>query len=137
MTRFKRHKPYYIMMIATAILITIFFFIKYFNPSGASETVITILAIVTGVAFWVEYHHNCKVNEAQFVMELNNQFLTDEKMARVEHILELFNNLILNEAPESAIKSAKNEMKTYFAIKKMRDRILRIISFIWRGLLQW
>lgn len=84
MTRFRRHTPYYLMVIATAVFVSVYFFLKYCNPNEASETVVTILAIVTGIAFWVEYHQKCKVNEAQFVMELNNQFLTDDNMVRVE-----------------------------------------------------
>ena len=89
-SRFRRHTPYYITLLATIFFIAIYFYLRRFNPSEASEIVITILAIVAGVVFWLEYHHNSKVNEAQFVMELNDQFITDANMSAVEHELEKF-----------------------------------------------
>ena len=89
-SRLKRHTPYYITLFATVLFIAIYFYLRRFNPSEASEIVVTILAIVAGVAFWLEYHHNSKVNEAQFVMELNDQFITDANMSAVEHELEKF-----------------------------------------------
>jgi len=50
------------------------------------------LAIFTAVAFFLEYHQNNKLNEAQFVIDLNNQFLNEGKMASVEHDLEKYFN---------------------------------------------
>ena len=50
------------------------------------------LAIFTAVAFFLEYHQNNKLNEAQFVIDLNNQFLNEGKMASVEHDLEKYYN---------------------------------------------
>ncbi len=106
------------MFIATIVFVSVYFVMKYFTPSTASETVITVLAIISGVAFWVEYHHNCKINEAQFIMELNNQFLTDDKMAEVEHILEKFNYLVLNKATYSAIENAMKGLRERFDVEK-------------------
>lgn len=118
MTRFKRHTPYYITLIATILFIGIYFYLRHFKPDAASEIVVTVLAIVAGVAFWLEYHHNSKVNEAQFVMELNNQFLTDEKMVKVEHKLEQFYALVKNGASLDVINKAKAEMETQYDIEK-------------------
>lgn len=48
------------------------------------------LAIFTAVAFFLEYHQNNKLNEAQFVIELNNQFFNEGKMPTVEFDLERY-----------------------------------------------
>lgn len=50
------------------------------------------LAIFTAVAFFLEYHQNNKLNEVQFVIDLNNQFLNEGKMSLVEHDLERYFN---------------------------------------------
>ena len=124
MSRYKQHKPYYITLIAMLLFVAIYFYLRHFDPSDASEIIVTILAIVAGVAFWLEYHHNSKVNEAQFVMELNNQFLTDKKMARVEHKLEQFYAKVKDGAPESVLNEAVKEMKAYFDIESTKRQDL-------------
>ena len=118
MNRFKMKRPYYISFIAMIVFIGAYLYLQHVNPYSASDIVITILTIVAGVAFWLEYHHNSKVNEAQFVMELNNQFVTDEKMAMVEHKLEQYYSLVKNHADEKTISKEKENLKIYFDIDK-------------------
>ena len=55
-----------------------------------TNIVATILAIVAAVAFWMEFRSNEQINEAQLVMELNNQFITNEQMSNVEWALEKY-----------------------------------------------
>ena len=55
-----------------------------------TETVATVIAIITIVAFWLEYNENKVLNEAQFITDLNEQFIGNEKMAAVEWELEKF-----------------------------------------------
>lgn len=55
-----------------------------------TETVATIIAIVAAVAFWLEYHDNKMLNEAQFIMELNEQFINDNNLSDVEWELEKY-----------------------------------------------
>ena len=62
------------------------------------------LAIFTAVAFFLEYHQNNKLNEAQFVIDLNNQFLNEGKMASVEHDLEKYFN-VASRSPSSTTSS--------------------------------
>lgn len=57
-----------------------------------SETVATIIAIMTAVVFWLEYHDNKLLNEAQFIIELNDQFIGDSNLSDVEWELEKFYN---------------------------------------------
>lgn len=58
-----------------------------------TETVATILAIVAAVAFWLEYRENKLLNEAQFIMDLNEQFLSNSNLSDIEWELEKFFNL--------------------------------------------
>lgn len=57
-----------------------------------TETVATVIAIITIVAFWLEYNENKLLNEAQFITDLNEQFIGNEKMSDVEWDLEKFFN---------------------------------------------
>lgn len=77
-------------------------YIKHTNPSTDTETVMVCLAIFTAVAFFLEYHQNSLLNEAQFVIDLNNQFLNEGKLANVEHDLEMYYN---------AVRTGKNTLK--------------------------
>ena len=56
------------------------------------ETITTILAIIGAIAFWLEYHENKLLNEAQFITDLNEQFIGDENMSAVEWELEKYFN---------------------------------------------
>ena len=55
-----------------------------------STIVTTVLTIIAAVAFWVEFRANERTNEAQVIMELNNQFISNERLTRIEWILEKY-----------------------------------------------
>ena len=55
-----------------------------------TETVATIIAIISAVAFWLEYRDNKLLNEAQFIMELNEQFIGDGNLSNIERELEKY-----------------------------------------------
>ena len=87
----KRYRPVYISLLVSLILILLYLYLRTTtDDSSITDMVMAICAILAAVAFWVEYHHNNKINEAQFVMELNNQFITDKKLSTVEHDLEMY-----------------------------------------------
>ncbi len=62
----------------------------FYDWEWLTETIATIIAIITAVAFWLEYHENKLLNEAQFIMDLNEQFISDENMSNVEWDLERY-----------------------------------------------
>lgn len=62
----------------------------YWDANIFTNIVATVLAIVAAVAFWMEFRSNERVNEAQLVMQLNNQFITNPRMATVEWALEKY-----------------------------------------------
>ena len=57
-----------------------------------TETIVTVIAIISAVVFWLDYHENKLLNEAQFITDLNEQFIGDENMSAVEWELEKYFN---------------------------------------------
>lgn len=57
-----------------------------------TEVFATTIAIITAVAFWLEYNENKLLNEAQFITDLNEQFIGNDKMSAIEWELEKFYN---------------------------------------------
>lgn len=64
----------------------------FFDWERLTETVATVIAIFSAVAFCLEYYENKLLNEAQFIMELNEQFLSDSNLSEVEWELEKYYN---------------------------------------------
>lgn len=55
-----------------------------------SDIVTTATALVAAVAIWLELKQEKSLNEAEFVMELNSQFVNNPVMVKVEHKLEIY-----------------------------------------------
>lgn len=68
----------------------------YFKWDWITETVVTIVTIISAVAFWLEYRENKLLNEAQFITDLNEQFISNERMYKIEWELEKFYNKYRN-----------------------------------------
>ena len=82
----------------------------YCNWARLTETVATIIAIISSIAFWVEYHENKLLNEAQFIMELNEQFLSDSNLSDVEWELEkYYSRFCKNELTEEYCKKFEDQ----------------------------
>lgn len=80
-----------VMVLIITIIVCLYLLGQYFwDWEWLTETVATIIAIVAAVAFWLEYHENKLLNEAQFIMELNEQFLSNEKLSDIEWELEKY-----------------------------------------------
>ena len=83
-----RQKPIILTLLASAIIIAAYLYFRH--NSIETSLIMDCLAIFTAVAFFLEYHQNNKVNEAQFVIDLNNQFINEGNIAAVEHDLEMY-----------------------------------------------
>ena len=80
--------PYVAAMIS---LIGIYLLGQYYIEDHVYIDIIsTVLAIIAAVAFWMEFKSNERINEAQLIMELNNQFVTNPEFTRVEWELEKY-----------------------------------------------
>lgn len=85
-----RHRIH-IFILAITILVCIYILCQfYFKLEWFKDAIATIIAIITAVAFWLEYRENKLLNEAQFIMELNEQFLSDSNLSDVEWELEKY-----------------------------------------------
>lgn len=90
MRKFKRYLPLSISIIVALVLMTVYLVLYRNSQLDISTVIETVLLIIAGVAFWLEFYHKNRVDEAKFIIELNNQFITDPNMTRVEHILEQY-----------------------------------------------
>jgi c-di-AMP phosphodiesterase-like protein len=54
---------------------------QFFEWEWLTEVFATLIAIVTVVAIWLEYNENKLLNEAQFITDLNEQFIGNDKMS--------------------------------------------------------
>jgi len=63
---------------------------NHLESDSFTNTVATILAIIAAVAFWLEFRSNERINEAQLVMSLNEQFISNEELSKVEWALEKY-----------------------------------------------
>ena len=80
-----------------------------------NETVTTVLAIFGCTAFWIEFKSNEYLNEAQFIMELNNQFISNSELTQVEMDLDnYYEKYIKNELTD--------EMRNEFFEKYSNDK---------------
>ena len=83
-----KKRPYIAVMVALVALFLVGRF--YISESAYVEIITTILAIIAAVAFWMEFRSNERINEAQLVMELNDQFISNPQFNTVELELEKY-----------------------------------------------
>lgn len=116
--RKSRHRIRIVVLAITALSCLYILGQRFCDWEWLTETVATLLAIVAAVAFWLEYHENKLLNEAQFIMELNEQFLSDSNLSDVEWELEkYFNRYRKNELT----KEEEEEFEKKFALEN-RER---------------
>jgi len=116
--RQSRHRIRIAVLAITALSCLYILGQRFCDWEWLTETVATILAIVAAVAFWLEYRENKLLNEAQFIMELNEQFLSDSNLSDVEWELEkYFNRYRKNELT----KEYEEEFEKKFALEN-RER---------------
>ncbi len=90
--RRERHSVRKFWYILIMVLLSIVYFVghNFLKLEWFTEFFATVGVIITAVAFWLEYHENKVLNEAQFAIDLNEQFIGNEKMSNVEWELEKF-----------------------------------------------
>lgn len=81
--------------IAIVLVIILYLIAVYFSAdvSELSTIVTTITALIAAVAFWMQLKRTENLDEANFIMSLNDQFISNDEMTRIEHALELYYNL--------------------------------------------
>lgn len=97
-----REAKYYI---AIVLVVALYLIAVYFSEdvSTLSTVLTTVTALIAAVAFWMQLKRSENLDEANFIMDLNDQFLTNEEMTAVEHALELYFNQV-TEGREPALE---------------------------------
>ena len=87
----KKEIKYYFFIFA---LVVTYWLISAFmqDPPAFSTRITTTTALIAAVTFWMQLKRTENLNEANFIMNLNNQFISNDKLTNVEHALELFYN---------------------------------------------
>lgn len=115
-----RNKEYiYFLMIF--ILVSVYLIISFIIPEEIiTKRLTTVIAIISAVAFWLQFKRAERLNESNFIMNLNNQFIGNEDMTMIEHELELYyNQYEVLFGNEDAI-SYDNVSKVYLGINLSR-----------------
>lgn len=72
------------------------------SMSWVKDVIGTSTGLVAAVMVWVQLKRTERLNEANYIKDLNNQFITNKEMCEVEHALELYYNEV-TEGEESPI----------------------------------
>lgn len=125
----KYRRPIYLSLFVSFTLVVIYVYLQsQASIPDMANTVMAICAIVAAVAFWLEYHHNNKVNEAQFIMDLNDQFIDREKkLVEVEHDLEIYNAAVMK-SDQEAIKRATEHLNNTYAMEQ--DKRQDLVNYL-------
>lgn len=85
-----KERKYYI----TILIVVIAYLIasNFLNVDTLSKRITTVTALISAVAFWLQFKRTERLNESNFIMNLNNQFIGNKDMTQVEHELELYYN---------------------------------------------
>ena len=77
-----------VLFVAAYALVAIFW--QPVDPM--SKIITTSLALISAVAFWLQFKRTERLNESNYIMNLNHQFVNNKDMTQVEHELELYYN---------------------------------------------
>lgn len=121
----KKNRYSYILLMV--ILSAIYVLIQEKSNSGDSlaDTAMVILSIIAAVCFLVELRSNERLNEASFIMELNNQFISNEDFTDVEYILESYYITYKSTKPEN-----RKELTFGDEIKFDTDDRQKIVNYL-------
>ncbi len=87
-----RHKEF-LFYVAIGVFVVAFWVVAFFFPIDPLVKVIsTTLALISAVAFWLQFKRQERLNESSYIMNMNNQFIGNKDMTQVEHELELYYN---------------------------------------------
>jgi len=113
-----KEKKFYI-----AILIVVVAYLiasNYLNVDTFSMRITTVTALISAVAFWLQFKRTERLNESNFIMNLNDQFIGNKDMTQVEHELELFYNQYEAEFSRKAAVSADEVSRIHLGLNMSR-----------------
>ena len=82
-------KYYFVIVIA----VVVYWFTSFVFPlDPVTKRVTATTTLIAAVAFWLQFKRAERLNESNYIMNLNNQFIGNKNMSHVEHELELYYN---------------------------------------------
>lgn len=85
----KRERKYYYIIIA--VVVVYLWLVRYFgNVSDLSTIITTVTTLIAAVTFWMQLKRSENLDEANFIMSMNDQFISNEEMTKIEHALEAY-----------------------------------------------
>ena len=85
-----KDKIFYVGIIIVLVIFAVLSF--NFGVERVAKILTTITALISAVAFWLQFKRSERLNESSYIMNLNNQFISNKDMTMVEHELELYYN---------------------------------------------
>ena len=115
-----KESKYYI---AIVIVVVLYLWASYsFEDITTLSTVITTsTALIAAVAFWMQLKRTENLDEANFIMNLNEQFISNDEMTRIEHALELYYNRDFE---------GQNEGVLDLVLEREHDDCQRLINYL-------
>lgn len=85
-----RDTKFYILILCVVI---VYWIVSYRLPlDDFTKRVTTTTTLIAAVAFWLQFKRTERLNESNFIMNLNQQFISNKDMSFVEHELEMYYN---------------------------------------------
>ena len=77
---------------AIVLVVVLYLVLAYYSSdiSTLSTIVTTITTLIAAVAFWMQLKRSENLDEATFIMSLNDQFISNDELTKIEHALELY-----------------------------------------------
>lgn len=85
----------WILFLLMIVCVVGFWSVVYFftdRMSLVKDVIGTSTGIIAAIMVWVQLNRATRLNEACYIKDLNNQFITNKDMGRIEHALELYYN---------------------------------------------
>ena len=109
--------------VAILIIVVLYLVATFFvDIEPLSKRISTVTTLVAAVAFWLQFKRSEKLNEANFIKDLNNQFVTNKDMTYVEHELELYYNQYVAFLGNRQTLTANEIEKLHLGINQSRTK---------------
>ena len=83
-----QEKKYYVIIFAVVIIFIVLSFANIVPLDDITKRITTSTTLIGAVALWLQLKRGERLNESNFIMNLNNQFVGNANMTQVEHELE-------------------------------------------------
>ncbi len=76
----KREVKFYV---AIGIVVIAYIILSFYLPVDSfSKRITTVTALISAVAFWLQFKRTERLNEASYIKDLNNQFINNKDMTQ-------------------------------------------------------